>query len=264
MRLDPRDYSGLIKHLTKTYQALGCTASGEVEISKGNVVQLNLIFGTIPEELTLNNFRKLKAAIRSVTTIKLNQQYNPLTSYQEAKTTIGYFSKLVFSKEGDPDIYKDKRVLFVKLPKGQRINRFFATKGFWVDTPTRLTQRYRAEKRKRQALRNQFPKAEEAAKEHFKQFPGEYVKAENIEDGYYKTLTNGTADEIEALNPEINALAEDWYGGPLELQDALVKKKADRDRRKQAIANRRKKGVKTKPKPFNPADLESFNPHGIA
>ena len=236
-------------------------STGEVEISKGNVVQLNLIFRAIPVHLVAKDYRKLKEALRKTTKIKLNQKYKAMLDKEEGKKTIGYFSKLVFWKDDCKDIYKDKRALFIKLPKGQRIRRFFDFGNFWVARPTKLTEVYKAGKRQREKCRDQYPKAEEAAKEVFKQFPGEFTSKEQIEDQWYKTYTQGSQCDLVELDREINELAEDWHGGQLELADALQRKKADRDYQRKLLAQRGNKPPKAKqPKqPWTPDDIiESF------
>lgn len=261
-RLDPRDYTGLIKRLKEAFQTLNIDGTGEVEISKGNVVQLNLIFRAIPAHLVAEDFRKLKEALRATTKIKLNQKYKAMQDKEEGKRAIGYFSKLVFWKDDCKDIYKDKRALFAKvdkLNKEQRIRRFFDFGNFWVTRPTKLTESYKAGKRQREKYRDQFPKAEEAAKEVFKQFPGEFKSKEQIEDQWYKTYTQGSQGDLDELDREINVLAEDWHGGPMELEDALQRKKADREYQRKLIAQRGKKKVKQPKKPWHPDDIiESF------
>jgi hypothetical protein len=260
-RLDPRDYTGLIKRLKEAFKTLNVDGTGEVEISKGNVVQLNLIFRDIPAHLAAKDFRKLKVAIRKTTTVKLNQRYHAMRDKDEGQKAIGYFSKLVFWKDECKDIYKDKRALFAKLPPGQRIRRFFDFGKFWEKRPTKLNDEYKAGKRQREKHREQYPKAEEAAKEVFKQYPGQFSSREQIEDQWYEAYTQGSQGDLGELDREINDLAEDWYGGQLELAEALVRKKADRECQRKLLVQRGKRKAKQPKvkKPWTPDDIiESF------
>ena len=255
-RLDPRDYTGLIKRLKESFKTMNVDGIGKVEFSKGNVVQLNLIFRAIPANLAAKDFRKLKEALRKATAIKLNHKYKAMQDKKEGKTTIGYFSKLVFWKDDCKDIYKDKRALFCKLPKGQRIRRFFDLGNFWEKRPTKLNDEYRAVKRQREKYRDQYPKAEEAAKEVFEQFPGQFSSREKIEDQWYEAYAQGSQSDLDR---EIDDLAEDWYGGQSELAEALIRKEADRDYQRKLLAERGKSKQPKVKTPWTPADIvESF------
>ena len=115
-------------------------------------------------------------------------------------------------------------------------DRFFDFGEFWEKRPTKLNDEYKAGKRRRDKCRDQYPKAEEAAKEVFKQFPGQFCSREEIEDEWYKTYTQGNQGDLGELDRDINDLAEDWHGGQLELAEALVRKKADREYQRKLLA----------------------------
>jgi hypothetical protein len=231
-----------------------------------------------------NNARKLRDTIRKTTTVRLNQQYKPLPTFTDAKTWVNYCGKLEFTdtksqpKTDDvdvllkhkpkQDIYKAKRVLFVKPPKGQRMFHIFGvtSQAFWEQTPTASE----AKRKQRKDTLKAHPVIEEAAQD-WAAITGQHP--EQIERHLYDERANATPEEQKAIDRRNEASArayhgedyDDWMRCKHELRWLDERRKQQQQRRSKenraALKKYRASGGKVEP--FDPAKTHKIFPTTI-
>lgn len=281
-QLTVKQHKDLWTHLVKALGNLGIVAAWAREITTKNLIDYHLVVREAPEDLMRNRGRKLRDIIRKTTTVKLNQQYKPLPSYKDAKEVINYCSKLQFSdtrtvktddvdvvvkhKPSD-DIYKTKRVLFRKMPKGQNLQRFKHFGDFWEQKTSESDKQYKAKKQAKKARRINHPEVREAAKQLATLTAATNDTAnevDSIERDLHKACEKADPAELQTLIADNLQLAVHFHGGQLAYEEFIGGEREHDKREEERVKKLRQPRKKPKPKVdfvWTPDRLESFNPH---
>lgn len=270
-----KQHGELRKHLFKALGKLGISAFYTTEITRDNKLNHHLTIREAPEHLMRSNARKLRETLGKTTKVRLNQKYEPLPTWNDAKTWWRYTLKLkfrdsrmpdtedvdaLFKHKTNDDIYKRKRVLFKPMTTaGERFHLFGHFGNFWEkgQTPTANKQKRQAKKATLQASRKARPEIEEAAI-NWAAITGK--NAEQIERFLYDERTKATTpDEVKAIDQRNEASAREYHGE--EYDDYMRGKHEQRwldEQRKKLIPKRTRKKAPTARKPFDPAALDSY------
>lgn len=161
VELDAKDIRAAWAKICRKLRDLKLVAHWNLEIARTNLVDFHLVIRDCPAPLLTSRARKLKAAIRSVCSHKLNLQFAPI---KKSSRWINYIlkSKITGTKKGVPrdsedfeaiiasdpkqftdDVYRNERVV---IAKGVRLKACGTIGKFWVKTKAKLTADYRAKK----------------------------------------------------------------------------------------------------------------------